>query len=187
MSIVLISSTRISDSRGWFMETYHAGRLANLGITTAFVQDNHSCSTEAGTVRGLHFQLPPHAQAKLVRCIRGAVMDVVVDIRRGSPSYGRHIAIELSGETAQQLYIPVGFAHGFVTLTDGAELSYKVSSHYNVAADAGIRWNDTQIGIEWPLPDRAAILSEKDRNLPFLADFESPFPYDGDPMELTEI
>lgn len=179
---ILIKPQRFSDERGWFSETYKRREAAELGFGHEFVQDNHSLSRPAGAVRGLHFQTPPHAQAKLVRCIRGRVMDYVVDIRLGSPTFGRHISVELTAENGWQLYIPVGFAHGFVTLEPDCEITYKVSDYYAPAHDAGVRWNDPTIGIDWPLPSTGAVLSPKDEKLPFLAEFESPFVYDGDPL-----
>jgi dTDP-4-dehydrorhamnose 3,5-epimerase len=147
-----------------------------LGIREHFVQDNHSLSLDKGTVRGLHYQSPPHAQAKLVRVSRGSILDVVVDIRRGSPTYGQYVAEELSADNWNQLYIPVGFAHGFCTLAPNTELQYKVSAYYSPASDAGILWNDAALGIAWP-NFAGAQLSSKDLALPRFADMDTPFNY----------
>ena len=157
------------------METYSQPKLAAAGIELDFVQDNHSLSRQVGVLRGLHFQKPPHAQAKLVRVTAGRVLDVAVDIRRGSPTYGRHVAVELDADSAQQLLIPVGFAHGFVTLEPDTEFLYKVSSDYAPQADAGIRWDSEELNIDWRLPVISPILSEKDAKLPRWSEFESPF------------
>ena len=176
--VKLVRPRRHGDARGYFMETYNQSALAFAGISDVFVQDNQSRSESAGTVRGLHFQTPPFAQAKLVRCTSGRMLDIALDIRVGSPSYGRHVCVELSDDNAWQLYIPVGFAHGFVTLVPGTEIQYKVSAGYSAAHDAGILWNDPALGIAWPVAvDAAAILSDKDRRLPRLADYRSPFQY----------
>ncbi|WP_374386207.1 dTDP-4-dehydrorhamnose 3,5-epimerase [Brevundimonas sp.] len=179
---VLIRPRRFHDDRGWFMETYSTASAAAAGVTVDFVQDNHSCSIAPGTVRGLHFQRPPHAQAKLVRCLAGAIMDYAVDLRRGSPSYGDYVSARLTAAGGEQLFVPIGFAHGFVTLETGAEVAYKVSDVYAPDCDGGVCWNDPVIGIDWPLPASGAILSEKDAALPRLADLESPFDYDGEPL-----
>lgn len=179
----LIAPKRYADDRGWFVETYNEAAFAQLGVTGPFVQDNHSLSRAAFTLRGLHFQRPPHAQVKLVRCIRGRIFDVAVDLRAQSPTFGRWIGVELSAEAGNQLYIPSGFAHGFVTLEPDCEVVYKCSDFYAPAYDAGIRWDDPEIGIDWPIP--AGVdpqLSPKDRNLPRLRDLTSPFPYDGHPL-----
>jgi dTDP-4-dehydrorhamnose 3,5-epimerase len=148
------------------------------GIETEFVQDNQSLSVRAGTIRGLHFQAPPFAQAKLVRVVRGRILDVAVDVRRGSPTYGRHVAVELSEENWQQLFIPVGFAHGFCTLTDNTEVIYKVSAPYSAETDGGILWNDPDLGIAWPQLAAPPVLSDKDAKLPTLRSIESPFEFD---------
>ncbi|MBC7430697.1 MAG: dTDP-4-dehydrorhamnose 3,5-epimerase [Rubritepida sp.] len=170
---LLLKPRRFEDARGFFSEVWREDWLAEMGVVTRFVQDNHSLSRAVGTVRGLHFQRPPSAQGKLVRCIRGAIFDVAVDLRRGSPSYGRFITAELSAENWQQLWIPRGFAHGLCTLTADAEVLYKVDAPYDAAADAAIRWDDPQIGIAWPLAG-AALLSDKDRIAPPLAEFDPP-------------
>lgn len=182
-SVVLIKTRRFGDDRGWFCETYAEAKFAALGVADRFVQDNQSYSAQAGTIRGIHFQRPPHAQAKLVRCLRGAIMDYAVDLRRGSPTYGRHVSAELSADNGEQLYVPVGFGHAFVTLTPEAEVAYKVSDIYAPDCDGGVRWDDPDIGIPWPLPASGPVLSDKDRALPLLRDFDSPFAYDGRPLQ----
>jgi len=164
------------------METYSEASAQTAGIDVRFVQDNHSYSALQGTIRGLHFQRPPHAQAKLVRCVRGAIMDYAVDIRRGSPTYGQHLAAKLTAEGGEQFFVPVGFAHAFITLEPDVEVAYKVSDVYAPACDGGIVWNDPCIAINWPLPRDGAILSHKDKALPTLAEFDSPFEYDGQPL-----
>ncbi len=180
--VFLIRPSRHGDARGWFTEVYNRDTFAALGIATTFVQDNHSLSVPAFTLRGLHFQTPDQGQDKLVRCIRGRILDVAVDVRRGSPTYGQHIAAELSAENGHQLFIPIGFAHGFLTLEPDCELSYKCSALYAPAHDGGIAWDS--VGIDWPLPPGVTPeLSEKDKRLPALADFDSPFAYDGRPLE----
>src|SRR5262245_41917103 len=180
---LLVSPKRHLDSRGWFSETFHAERLAAMGITCPFVQDNQSYSTKAKTLRGLHYQLPPTAQAKLVSVLRGRILDVAVDIRHRSPTYGKHIAAELSAGSGHQLYIPVGFAHGFMTLEDDVIVMYKVSNDYAPTLDSGIRWNDPDLAIQWPFKHTDVIVSDKDQRLPFLKDFKSPFNYDGHPLK----
>lgn len=172
--IVLITPPRFGDDRGWFSESYNAAKLAAAGISTVFVQDNHSMSAEIGTLRGLHYQSPPHAQDKLVRCSRGVIFDVAVDIRRGSPSYGQWVGVELSAENGRQLLVPKGFLHGFVTRSANCEVQYKCSDIYAPDCDGGIRWDDPDIGIDWGLT-AAPILSAKDQSAPFLAGFQSPF------------
>ncbi|GLK83971.1 dTDP-4-dehydrorhamnose 3,5-epimerase [Ancylobacter defluvii] len=182
--VSLLKPRRFGDARGWFCETFSEAAAAAAGITTRFVQDNQSYSSLAGTIRGLHFQRPPHAQAKLVRCLRGSVMDYAVDVRRGSPTYGRFIATKLTAAGGEQLFIPEGFAHGFLTLEPDVEVAYKVSDIYAPHCDGGIAWNDPDIGIDWPLPPGTeAILSDKDQALPTLRAFDSPFAYDGQPLQ----
>ena len=181
--VQLIEARRFEDPRGWFTETYSAATFAARGITCAFVQDNHSLSRPAWTLRGLHFQTPPHAQDKLVRCIRGRIFDVAVDLRRGSPTYGAWTGAELSADTGRQLFVPVGFAHGFLTLEPDCEIAYKCSALYSPAHDAGLRWDDPDIAVAWPLPVGVSPeLSGKDRSQPSLAAFDSSFAYDGRPL-----
>jgi dTDP-4-dehydrorhamnose 3,5-epimerase len=179
----LIQTRRFADERGWFMETYSPAMLEKVGVDLTFVQDNHSLSRPIGTLRGIHFQAPPHAQAKLVRCLRGRIMDYAVDLRRASPTYGHFVAAELSGDNGAQLFIPVGFGHAFVTLESDTEVAYKVSDVYAPQCDGGIVWDDPMIGIDWPLPAGGPSLSPKDMKLPRLAEFDSPFAYDGAPLE----
>jgi dTDP-4-dehydrorhamnose 3,5-epimerase len=181
--VQLIETKRFVDDRGWFAETYRRDRLATVGVAELFVQDNHSMSVAAGTLRGIHFQRPPHAQAKLVRCVRGRIWDVAVDLRKASPTYGRWVAVELSAENARQIYIPIGFGHAFLTLEANCEVIYKASDFYAPSSDGGVRWDDPTIAVAWPTPTENLRLSPKDTALPLLADFESPFPYDGRPLE----
>lgn len=169
---------RFGDHRGFFAETYSRRAYAGHGVDVEFVQDNHSLSAEVGTVRGLHFQAPPHAQGKLVRCGRGAIFDVAVDIRKGSPSYGKWVGFELSAENGAQLYVPPGFAHGFMTLRPESEIVYKCTDYYAPEAEGAVRWDDPAIGIEWPLA-APPVLSAKDAVAPLLADLESPFVWEG--------
>ena len=182
MPVKLIHTRRFADDRGWFSETYHRPRLAAQGVVEEFVQDNHSLSRLAGTIRGIHFQAPPHAQAKLVRCTRGRILDYAVDLRAGSPTYGRHVAAELTPDNGDQLYIPVGFGHAFVTLEPDSEVIYKVSDIYAPETDGGIRWDCPTIGIDWALPSTGPVLSDKDMRLPVLSEWVSPFTYDGEPL-----
>jgi dTDP-4-dehydrorhamnose 3,5-epimerase len=173
---LLIAARRFGDMRGFFLETYSARDFALLGIVESFVQDNHSLSARLGTVRGLHLQRPPCAQAKLIRVLRGAILDIAVDLRAGSPSRGRHVAVELSAENARQLYVPVGFAHGFCTLTADVEVAYKVSTPYAPEAEVAIAWDDPDLALPWPVTAGAAMLSERDRAAPRLRDMPPPFP-----------
>lgn len=173
--VKLLHTKRHEDERGYFYETYNQKRLSQSGIDVEFVQDNLSFSTKAPTVRGLHFQCPPFAQAKLVRVQYGAIYDVAVDLRQGSPTFGTHVGVTLSADNGQQLFVPVGFAHGFMTLEPRTVVAYKVSSHYAPALDGGLLWNDPDLGIEWPLSSANPILSEKDQLLPSLSEFENPF------------
>jgi dTDP-4-dehydrorhamnose 3,5-epimerase len=176
--ILLLTPARFGDHRGFFAETYSRRVYADLGIGIDFVQDNHSLSAEAGTVRGLHFQAPPHAQAKLVRCGRGAIFDVAVDIRKGSPTYGHWAGYALSAENGAQMFVPAGFAHGFATLEPGSEIVYKCSDYYAPESEGAVHWDDPAIGIDWPLSSKA-ILSGKDAEAQLLADLESPFTWEG--------
>lgn len=180
--VQLIHPHRHGDSRGWFTETYNRNTFAHRGVDVAFVQDNHSLSVPPFTLRGLHFQTPPRTQDKLVRCIRGRIYDVAVDVRKGSPTYGEWVGAELSAENGDQLFIPVGFAHGFLTLEPNCEVVYKCSDTYAPDRDGGIAWDSVEI--DWPLPAGAVPeLSPKDTRQPTLADFDSPFAYDGRPLE----
>ncbi len=163
------------DGRGYFFESFNAREFAEkTGLDITFVQDNESCSS-FGVMRGLHFQYPPFTQSKLVRCVRGRVLDVAVDIRRGSPTYGRHVAVELSGDNHRQCFIPKGFAHGFAVLSEVAVFQYKCDNFYHPEADGGISILDTSLGIDWQLPSDRLILSDKDTRHPLLQDFETPF------------
>ena len=173
--VKLIKTSRMTDARGYFCETYARSDFIAHGLDPEFVQDNQSNSNRAGTVRGLHFQLPPFAQAKLVRVLHGRIIDVVVDLRRSSQSYGKHLAIELSDVGGEQLLVPVGFAHGFCTLEPQTVVFYKVSAAYSSAHDRGIYWADPQLAIKWPVTVKEAILSDKDQKLPMLCDLSSAF------------
>ena len=175
--VKLLKPRRFGDHRGFFAETYNHRVCSNLGVCATFVQDNHSLSVSAGTVRGLHFQAPPCAQAKLVRCGRGAIFDVAVDIRRGSPTYGHWVGELLTEENGMQLYVPEGFAHGFMTVEKNSEIIYKCSDYYAPETEGALRWDDPDIGIEWPLIGDP-IMSEKDALATFLSDFESPFTFE---------
>jgi dTDP-4-dehydrorhamnose 3,5-epimerase len=178
MPEVTILRPRIfSDPRGYFLETWSARSLKAAGIDAVFVQDNQSLSRHAGVVRGLHFQLPPHAQGKLVRVIAGSIFDVAVDIRAGSPTYGRHVAVKLTATGFEQLWIPPGFAHGFQTLEPETIVAYKVTADYAPAADRGLAFDDTDLAIAWPIPAHMAILSDKDRKHPRLRDLATAFVY----------
>jgi dTDP-4-dehydrorhamnose 3,5-epimerase len=175
---MLITPQRFGDQRGFFAETYSRRVYTDMGLDDEFVQDNHSLSAAVGTVRGLHFQAPPRAQAKLVRCGRGAIFDVAVDIRRGSPTYGRWVGFTLSADNGAQLYVPAGFAHGFATLEPNSEIIYKCSDYYAPETEGALRWDDSDIGIDWPVTGEA-ILSPKDASGPLLTDFNSPFTFEG--------
>ena len=177
--VLLITPRRFGDARGFFSESYNRARMAEHGVTIEFVQDNHSLSAQAGTVRGLHFQAPPHAQDKLVRCGRGALFDVAVDIRKGSPTYGKWVGYELSFENGRQLLVPKGFLHGFVTRVPDTEIMYKCSDYYAPECDGAVRFDSPDIGIDWGFDTDSAVLSEKDAEAPFLKDFDSPFTWEG--------
>jgi dTDP-4-dehydrorhamnose 3,5-epimerase len=183
----LIQTKRFADDRGWFAETYNATRLSALGIDDVFVQDNHAKSGPVGVLRGLHFQRPPFAQAKLVRCVRGRIWDVAVDVRAGSPTYGRWAGAELSADNGLQLYVPVGFAHGYVTLEADSEVEYKVSARYAPECEGGVLWNDPDLAIPWPLPAGGPLVSDKDVRLGALRDLQSPFVFDGAPLVPLEV
>ena len=175
--VVILTPRRFGDARGWFTEVWNKSTLAALGIDIDFVQDNHSYSRDTGTMRGLHFQSPPHAQAKLVRCGRGTVYDVAVDIRKGSPTFGKWTGVELSAENGRQLLIPAGFLHGFVTREPDSELLYKCSDVYAPECDGAIRFDDPDLAIDWGIDPTAAILSDKDRAAPLFKNFATPFLY----------
>ena len=172
--VVIIEPRIFRDARGYFFESYSKKEFDEKVAHVDFVQDNESCSTR-GVMRGLHFQRPPYTQAKLVRCVKGAVLDVAVDIRKGSPTYGKHVAVELTEDNHRQFFIPKGFAHGFAVLSDVAVFQYKCDEFYHPEADGGISILDGTLGIDWQIDPTEAILSEKDKNHPFLADFDSPF------------
>ncbi|CAN5794149.1 dTDP-4-dehydrorhamnose 3,5-epimerase [soil metagenome] len=173
--LLLIEPAKLGDERGFFSETFNAGRLAGLGFERAFVQDNHAYTAAAGTLRGLHYQAPPFAQDKLLRVVRGAILDVALDIRRGSPSFGDHAAVKLSAANWRQLLVPVGFAHGYLTLEPDTEVIYKVSADYAPDHDRGILWCDPALGIDWGIDAQAARLSGKDRAQPRFDPAATPF------------
>jgi dTDP-4-dehydrorhamnose 3,5-epimerase len=173
--VLLITPKRFGDLRGTFMETYSKPRLAQAGFKGDFVQDNQSFSGARGTVRGLHFQSPPKAQTKLIRVTRGAILDVAVDIRRSSSTFGQHVAVELSAENARQLLVPAGFAHGFQTLTPDCEVLYKVTDVYAPETEGGLLWNDPALAIAWPISESAAVVNARDAGWPTLAALHSPF------------
>jgi dTDP-4-dehydrorhamnose 3,5-epimerase len=176
-----LTPQRFEDARGWFSETWSRETLRAAGIDTDFVQDNHSLSLEVGTIRGLHYQAPPHAQGKLVRVVAGSILDVAVDARRGSPTYGRWVAEELSAANGRQLLIPVGFLHGFVTLEPRTEVVYKCSDVYAPFADGAVAWDDPHLAIDWGIAPGEALLSDKDRAAPRWADWQSPFAWEDKP------
>jgi len=177
--VKLITPRRFGDHRGFFMETFSAPKLADAGVCREWVQDNHSLSEHPGVLRGLHFQAPPRAQAKLVRVVAGRVWDVAVDIRKGSPTYGQWVAAELSADNDRQMYIPEGFAHGFITLEPGTAFLYKCSDTYAPDTEGGIAWDDPDLDLPWPTDQLTGELrlSDKDKQLPRLADLDSPFTY----------
>ncbi len=177
--VLIIETDVFGDHRGFFTETYHRAKYEALGITTEFVQDNMSFSAQKGTLRGLHWQNPPYAQAKLVSCSRGAVMDIAVDIRKGSPTFAQWVSVELSAENHRQLYIPRGFAHGFLTLTDDVEFRYKCDNVYQKAAEGGMRFDAPEVQVDWGslLHGLTPVLSEKDRNGPNLSESDNQFVY----------
>ncbi len=185
--VIVFSPKRFEDNRGWFSETYNAAREKAAGVSATFVQDNMSLSCDAGTVRGIHFQRPPHMQAKLVRCNKGRLIDYVVDLRKGSPTYGNYVSAKLSAQNGRQIFIPEGFGHAFITLERDTEIAYKVNDYYAPDCDGGIRWDCPTINIQWPIPSGEIILSEKDSKLGTLEDFDSPFEYDGHPLELLDL
>ena len=172
--LVIIEPTVFEDDRGYFLESYNKKKFEKAIGKISFVQDNESKSSR-GVLRGLHFQKPPYAQAKLVRCIEGKVLDIAVDIRDGSDTYGQHVSVELSGENKKQVFIPRGFAHGFLVLSNTAIISYKVDKSYAPANDTGIRWDDSLLNIQWGVSESEVLVSEKDAKLPFFSEFETPF------------
>lgn len=176
--VLVIIPKRFGDARGWFSETWNAARFKAAGLDYAFVQDNHSASADVGTLRGMHYQAPPRSQDKLVRCTRGAILDVVFDARKGSPTYGQWCAEELTAENSKQLLVPKGFLHGFVTLVSDSEIQYKVTDYYDAECDGSVRWDS--LGINWGL-STSPILSAKDVNAPDFQHWESPFIYERNP------
>lgn len=176
--VLIVEPRRFGDARGWFVETWSQRDLAAAGISAVFVQDNHSYSAEVGTLRGLHYQRPPHAQDKLIRCTRGAIWDVAVDIRKGSPRYGQWVGVELTAENGRQLFVPKGFLHGFVTLAPQTEVQYKCSDYYAPDCDGSVRFDDPAIGVDWPLAGAAPVLSAKDVAAPLLSEMNNPFVYE---------
>jgi dTDP-4-dehydrorhamnose 3,5-epimerase len=174
--VKIITPKKFGDHRGFFSEVYNRKAFAEAGLDLEFVQDNHSLSAQVGTLRGLHFQSHPFAQDKLVRVIRGRILDIAVDIRKSSPTFGQHVAVELSAENWKQLLIPIGFAHGFVTLEPDTEVIYKVTNYYSAANDLGLAWDDPDIGVAWPVPPEGPVLSDKDRKHPRLRDLPPVFP-----------
>jgi dTDP-4-dehydrorhamnose 3,5-epimerase len=175
--IVLLTPVRHGDARGFFSETYSTRRYAEAGIVAPFVQDNHSLSAQAGVVRGLHCQIAPSVQGKLVRVVKGAIWDVAVDLRRGSPTYGKHVAAELSAENWCQIWVPGGFLHGFCTLVADTEVIYKVTADYDPAAERGVVWNDPTLAVPWPVAAAEAVLSARDAAMPRLGACEAWFHY----------
>ena len=175
----ILTPDRHNDARGFFAELWNRSHLRDAGLDIDFVQDNHSHSGAAGTVRGLHYQSPPHAQAKLVRCAKGALFDVVVDIRLGSPTYGEWVGLELTQDNGRQILISEGFAHGFVTRAPDTEICYKCSNQYKPQSEGAIFWCDPDLGIDWGLGSEEPILSEKDKLAPRLSEIESPFTFNG--------
>lgn len=173
--VLILTPARFGDDRGFFSETYNERRFIEAGIDIRFVQDNHSRSVEKGTVRGLHYQAPPFAQAKLVRVAAGRILDVAVDARASSPTFGKHVAVELSAENGAQLFVPEGFLHGFATLESDTHVIYKVNNYYDRDSDGAVRWNDADLAINWGFSENEATLSEKDAAAPFWKDFKSPF------------
>ncbi|MGE4317507.1 MAG: dTDP-4-dehydrorhamnose 3,5-epimerase [Deferribacterales bacterium] len=175
--VVLLEPKVFGDHRGFFMESYSKKTMESLGLKYELIQDNHSLSAQAFTMRGLHYQKNPDAQTKIVRVLAGAILDVVVDIRKGSPTYGQHVSVILTAENKRQIIVPKGFAHGVLTLVPDTEIMYKVDAFYSPECDRGIRWNDPALGIEWPTD--TPVLSDKDANSPLLADADNNFVYEG--------
>lgn len=178
--VLLLKPRYFHDARGYFVETYNERSARQSGLVADFVQDNQALSLRRGTVRALHFQVPPKAQAKLVRVLRGSVYDVAVDLRAGSPHYGRWVGATLTAQGGEQIFVPRGFAHGYCTLEADTEVAYKVDDYYAPECERGLAWDDPALGIAWPVSAADAVLSDKDRKLPRLADFTSPFRYGGE-------
>ena len=174
-AVKIVTPRRFGDERGFFSEVYNRSTWESAGLRFEFVQDNHALSSVAGTLRGLHFQLPPYAQDKLLRVTRGRLLDVAVDIRRSSPTFGNYVAVELSADNWRQLLVPIGFAHGYVTLEPDTEVLYKTTAVYSQPNDRGVAWDDPDIGIAWPLPAGGPLLSDRDRRLPRLRDAQDLF------------
>jgi dTDP-4-dehydrorhamnose 3,5-epimerase len=175
--VLVLQPKKHGDSRGFFSETFKASALAEHGVDHEWRQDNHAFSVGVGVIRGLHFQRPPFAQAKLLRVVRGAILDVAVDVRRGSPTYGKHVVVELSADNWRQLYVPVGMAHGYCTLTGETEVLYKTSAEYAPNAEGGLSWSDPDLNIDWRVAPEAAVLNARDRNWPSLRDLDTPFDF----------
>ncbi|MEA2840402.1 MAG: dTDP-4-dehydrorhamnose 3,5-epimerase [Methylobacteriaceae bacterium] len=173
--VILIRVRKFADSRGHFLETFRKSDFAEISIGCEFVQDNQAFSAQAGTIRGLHFQVPPHAQAKLVRVLHGAVYDAAVDLRRGSPTYGKWCGARLTAAGGEQIFVPRGFAHGYCTLEADTVVAYKVDNYYAPQSEAGLIWNDPEIGIDWTIPASRVLVSDKDSKLPSLRTFDTPF------------
>lgn len=177
--VLLLKPRFFNDARGYFVETYNARSARNGGLTAEFVQDNEALSLKRGTVRALHFQVPPKVQGKLVRVLCGSIFDVAVDLRAGSPSYGRWMSATLTAKFGEQIFVPRGFAHGYCTLEDDTIVAYKVDDYYAPECEHGLAWDDPTLKVDWPVSPANAVLSDKDRKLPGFADFASPFRYDG--------
>jgi dTDP-4-dehydrorhamnose 3,5-epimerase len=177
--IMLLKPRFFNDARGYFVETYNARAAHDAGLTADFVQDNEALSLKRGTVRALHFQVPPKVQAKLVRVLRGSIFDVAVDLRSGSPAYGRWMSATLTAKGGEQIFVPRGFAHGYCTLEDDTVVAYKVDDYYAPECERGLAWDDPALKVDWPVSPAEAVLSDKDRKLPGFADFTSPFRYNG--------
>ena len=173
--VKIVTPRKHGDHRGYFSEVYRQDVLASAGLALQFVQDNHSLSQQVGTLRGLHFQAPPFAQDKLVRVLRGAIIDVAVDLRASSATFGQHVSVELSADNWRQLLVPIGFAHGFCTLEANTEVFYKVTNYYSAAHDMGLAWDDPALAIAWPVAGQSAVLSDKDRRYPLLKDLPTVF------------
>jgi dTDP-4-dehydrorhamnose 3,5-epimerase len=187
MSVILIEPKKFIDERGWFAQTYSTRAFRSLGIADTFIQDNHSYSAKSGTLRGLHFQNPPYAQAKLLCCVRGSIQDVVVDIRVGSPTFGQWVSLVINATQGNHIYIPTGFAHGFVTLEADTVVIYKVSNYYMPESEGGIIWNDLDAKIDWALSGNAPSISPRDAKLHSLAKLQSPFSYVDKPLAITKV